>query len=125
MEPELTVTCINQISGLYRSGRKVPNLLNTLQNHCISNRKYCPKGDCYIQLPVYSNFVLKSKVKGHLTNKHNLSPADSILALHAGLHVVSRARSLPGGKCPVDRATSVCTPQQKSCMPITRFSLVI
>ena len=36
VEHELTVTCINQISSLYRSVRKVPNSLNTLQDHCIS-----------------------------------------------------------------------------------------
>ena len=36
--------------------------------------------------------------------------------------LVSRARSLPGGKRPEDRATSVCTLQQKSCAPIKTFS---
>ena len=36
MEPELTVTCVNQISGLHRSARKVPNGLNKQVTQCIT-----------------------------------------------------------------------------------------
>ena len=58
VEPELTVTCISQISDLYRSARKVSihyRITAQAGHQCITARKYCPKGDRCIQVPLNDN----------------------------------------------------------------------
>ena len=59
VEPELTVTCINQINSLkWLAGSPVWSQYITGSLHkqviqCITARKYCPKSDRYIQVPLY------------------------------------------------------------------------